>query len=697
MRSRFILMGAIALAMILAGAPLGAQQENLAKAQGPTVLRVLQHDVSPPLSEIAIRVSPPQGLNKEVGLGVPHSRPGRPADVPGQPDPLRQTDEFPVPGAGPTPAPTLNFPGLSDDLNSAVVGTRIVPPDTEGDVGLNYYVQWINLIFAVYDKSTGAIAPGGGPFAGNSIWNGFGGACQTTNNGDPVVLFDHLANRWLLTQFAINQGIECMALSQTSDPRGPYDRWALVVSPGEQNDYPKIGLMPDAYYMSTRDFPSNDGTFAGFVAVDRAAMLAGNPNPTVIKFNLPCGNPDCPDGVQPPHLEGPAPAAGTPGIFTRFWDDQFEGTGFGSDGIRLWELDPNFANPGASTFTELPYVTGTNYDSTMCGFFQRSCVPQPSPGEGLDPADELQMYRSQYRHWGTHDSIVLAITVDATGSNVAGMRWAELRNSGGGWSLYQEGTYAPADGLNRWMGSIAMNDDGAIALGYNVSSSAVRPSIRYVTRCPSDPLGTMPGGEVEIIAGTGVQQSSSNRWGDYSAMSVDPVDGTSFWYTGEYYETSGSFDFNTRIATFPGPNCGPACTDDVDLDGFIADTCGGNDCNDNNAAINPAATEVCNDGVDNNCNGLTDCADPACGGDPACPFCGDNTIDPGELCDGTDLGGQTCVSQGFPAGGTLACNGTCDAFDTSGCLCAAKGASCVNDSDCCSNKCKGPTGGKTCK
>jgi len=521
---------------------------------GPEVGRALAHDVSEPLRDIVRRMGPPDNVNREIPLRVPQGRPGPPDHAQG-PDPQRQGDDRPFPEAALTQAPTVNVPGLSDDDNAAVVGGRIVPPDTNGDVGPNHYFQYINLIYAVYNKAGVRLA---GPFAGNAFWQGFGGPCQTNNDGDPIVLYDHLADRWFASQFSIGEGIQCVAVSTTGDPLGSYFRWSFLVSPGENNDYPKFGLMPSAYYLSLRDFPSGDGTFASAVAFDRAALLAGAASPTFIKFSLPCLSNDCPDGIQPPHLEGPSPGADAPGIFSRIWDDEFEGPLKGSDGYRLWQFSANFANPALSSFTELPYIpSGSNFDSTMCGYFQRGCVPQPSPGEGLDPVDELQMYRAQYRSFPGHDSLVMSTTVDATGTNVAGVRWAELRKVSGSWSLYQEGTYAPADGLNRWMGSIAMNGNGDIALGYSVSSSGTAPSVRYVTRCANDPLGTMPGGEMVIVAGTGVQQASANRWGDYSAMSIDPVNDSSFWYTQEYYENNGSFDFKTRIASFPAPDCGP--------------------------------------------------------------------------------------------------------------------------------------------
>jgi len=521
----------------------------------PTAGKAVKHDASLTLSEMAASMSGQRIVDREVNpLRPPGS--GKP-DFIGQPDPVRQSVAQ-LPGATLTPQPLVNFEGLSDDDNAAVIGGRLVPPDTEGDVGPTHYVQWINLIFAVYDKSTGTIVPGGGPFAGNTIWARFGGPCEANNDGDPIVLYDHLADRWLFSQFSPFEGIQCVALSKTGDPRGPYDRWAFEVSPGQFNDYPKLGVMPEAYYLSLRDFPSGDGDFASAAAFDRAAMLAGDPAATFVKFSLPCLRDNCPDGIQPPHLEGPAPAAGTPGIFSRTWDDDFQGPLTGTDGYRLWRFVPDFVTPASSTFTELPIVPSAGFDSTMCGFFKRGCVTQPG-AEKLDPIDELQMDRAQYRHFATHNSLVINTTVDATGKNVAGVRWAELRNSGGGWTLHQEGTFAPDDGHHRWMGSAAMDKNGNIALGYSVSGREVFPSIRYTSRLANDPLGTMPGGEVELVAGSDVQKKSFSRWGDYSTMSVDPVDGCTFWYTQEYQADDGDgrqdFDFKTRIGAFKLPDC----------------------------------------------------------------------------------------------------------------------------------------------
>jgi hypothetical protein len=618
---------------------------------GPTLGSPVRYDLSPPLRQLGPTVAPVPGPDREINrLEVPAERGGMP-DFAGPEDPVRQTSSRLSGALDATPSPVANFEGLSDDQNAAVVGFRVVPPDTQGDVGPNHYVQWINLIFAVYDKATGAIVPGGGPFPGNSIWSGFGGPCQTNNDGDPIVLYDHLANRWLLSQFSISEGIQCVALSLTADPLGSYHRWAFVVSPGENNDYPKFGVMPGAYYLSLRDFPSGDGTFASAVAFDRAAMLAGNPGATFIKFSLPCLANDCPDGIQPPHLEGgPAPVATTPGIFSKAWDDDFDGPLTGTDGYRLWEFRPNFANPALSTFVELPIVPSAGFDNTMCGFFQRNCVPQPNPGEGVDPIDELQMYRASYRYaTGSHETLVVNTTVDATGGNVAGIRWAELRNSGSGWGLIQEGTFAPADGLHRWMASAAMDEDGNIAVGYSVSSTSTFPSIRYTSRMAGDPPGTLPGGEVELIAGSHVQTASVNRWGDYSTMSVDPVDDCTFWYTQEYQRNDGdgatSFDFKTRIGAFRLSTCGgaPFCGDG-------ACGAGENSCNcPQDCGLPPATETSCTDGIDNDCDAFLDCADADCAAHPSCV------------------------------------------------VCLPKGAPCTLDEQCCSNRCRGPQGNKRCR
>ncbi len=575
----------IAAACLLLAAPAAFGQ-----VVGPAHGAALHHDVSQPLRRIPARLFPPSGLAMEVNpLRSPPARPRAAAAETG-PDARRQEFAGVAPGAAPTAAPLLVVDGLSDADNAGVVGLRVVPGDPQGDIGPEHYVQWINLVLAVWNVTRGAdgaptaaaLDAGFGIRAGSSVWSGFGGACaqpsdstacacQLVNRGDPIVLYDHLADRWLLSQFAPEDetgadiGVQCVALSQTGDPTGAYDRWAFTVSPGQFNDYPKLGLMPDSYLLTVRDFPFSVGTFAGVVAFDRQAMLAGDPSPRTVKFGLACVA-DCVDGWQPPHLEGPPPPHPVPAILTKVWDVDFDGPAPGCDGVRLWRLDVDWSVPGPSPpagLAELPAACSAGFDNQMCNFFDPTCIPQASDPQLLDPVDELQMYRAQYRQFGAYESLLVNSTVDADGADTAGIRWIELRDSGGGWAVHQEGTYAPADGYERWMGSGAINGSGQVALGFSLSggsSPALDPSIAYNTKAseasgePQD--GMLSGGEVVMHAGTGAQNLAS-RWGDYSAMSVDPADDCTFWYSQQFYETTGSFDFKTRIGAFRPADCVP--------------------------------------------------------------------------------------------------------------------------------------------
>ena len=256
----------------------------LAAAQGelpdlPTMAQAVRHDTSSPLRDLVPR--PPQRAiaNRQIRLRVPVDLTDRFTPAPGLEDPVRQIDASPTPGASPTPSLSNNFKGLSDDDNAAVLGFRVVPPDTNGDVGPIHYVQIVNLIFAVYDKATGTIVPGGGPFSTNMLWQGFGGICETNNDGDPIVLYDHLAGRWVFSQFAIGNrdGHQCIAVSQTGDPTGSYYRYDFLVSPRAVNDYPKLGVWSDGYYMTANEFGRRGFRGAIAVAFERDAMLAGDP------------------------------------------------------------------------------------------------------------------------------------------------------------------------------------------------------------------------------------------------------------------------------------------------------------------------------------------------------------------------------------------------------------------------------------
>jgi len=541
-------------AVVLPGAwALGADATNGPK---PVVSYDIKHDVSPPLR--LIPVAPPRpGPNRQIPLGRVERKNGiYPAPL--LEDPLLRGQGAP---AAPMPPPLVSFDGTSDDDNAAVIGFRVVPPDTNGDVGPNHYVQFNNLIFEIFNKSGTSVF---GPVAGNTPWAGFGGPCQTNNDGDPIALYDQLADRWILSQFSIDEGTQCVAVSTTPDPTGSYFRYAFLVTPGGQNDYPKFGLWPDAYYSSYRRFPGSSFRIVA-AAFDRAQMLAGAPA-QMVTFNivppsgLGClGSGDCYDGILPAHLEGMTPPpAGAPGLFVTAFDDEFnQGSGGGTpnpaqDFYKIWRFHVDFAVPANSTLTGPINVASAEFDENLCG--GNPCVPQPAPGEILDHLSFFTMYRPSYRNLGGIESLLVNNTVNVGGSR-AGIRWAEIRNLATTPSLFQSGTHAPADAVHRWMGSMAMDVNGNIALGFSASSTSLFPSIRYVGRLAGDPAGTLPQTEVDLIAGAGVQTGSFNRWGDYSAMSVDESDECTFWYTTEYYANTGSFDFKTRIGSFRFPTC----------------------------------------------------------------------------------------------------------------------------------------------
>ncbi|MEZ4771002.1 MAG: hypothetical protein R2844_21610 [Caldilineales bacterium] len=430
----------------------------------------------------------------------------------------------------------------------------MLPPDTNGDVGPNHYMQWVNLSFAIYSK-TGALLYG--PAAGNTLWSGFGGPCQTTNNGDPIVQYDHLADRWMVSQFAFpnypsGPFYQCIAVSQTGDPTGAWYRYQFQISATKLNDYPHFGVWPDGYYMSINQFVGNSWGGAGAVAFERDKMLQGLPA-QMVYFDLYGVDANL-GGMLPSDLDGPAPAAGTPNIFAQMDDNAY---GYSPDQLQLWNFHVDWANPSASTFAQAKVLLTAAFDSNMCAG-SRNCIPQQGTTRKLDAIADRLMYRLQYRNFGSYQTLVLNHTVDVNSTDRAGLRWYELRDSGAGWNIYQQGTFSP-DASGRWMGSVAMDSSGNIGLGYSASGSTMYPAIRYTGRLAGDTLGQMTQGEGTIINGTGAQTHSASRWGDYSSLSVDP-DGCTFWFTSEYVQTTGSAPWRTRIGSFALPGCGSAPT-----------------------------------------------------------------------------------------------------------------------------------------
>lgn len=532
---------AVGLAVRGAAAPRPADDvpvQRGAAYSAPVVPRVLDVD----LRELP-RVAP--WKPGDPVRSVPRRHKNRPAPVPA-PEPrldplLARARQMAVAGAAQR---ALSGP----DLNIAGQGfSGVNPPDTVGDVGRNYYIQAINngagSTFTVYDKATGALV------AGPTLMSSLGGTGGCANGrGDPIVLYDAAADRWLMIEFGpTSSSVLCLYISSTpGDPiTGGWFHYAFN-TPGFP-DYPKVGVWRDAYYVT-----SNESSPAVY-AVDRAAMLVGS-GVTFQRVTAPILAGFGFQALTPADVDGPEPPPGTPGILMRHRDDEAHNSGAndpGEDYLELFTFDVDFNNAGNSAFTGPISIPVAEFDSDLNGLTSFAAIPQPGSTTELDPLREVIMHRLQYRNFVTHETLVGSFVTDVTGTDHAGVRWFELRRTGGGsWTLHQEGTVAP-DSDHRWMSSIAMDASGNIALGYNVAGSGTFPSLRYTGRLASDPLGTMPQGESNVVAGTAA--NGSNRYGDYAALAVDPFDGCTFWFTGEYNPAS---TWATRIATFSFDACG---------------------------------------------------------------------------------------------------------------------------------------------
>lgn len=485
-------------------------------------------------------------------------------------DPVVQTS---APSAASLAAPSVSFEGIRSGDNVPFLGGRVLPPDTDGDVGPNHYVQMVNTAWRVWDKTGTPLTP---VMSLGSIWNALGAAnpCADRNDGDPIVLYDALADRWLLSQFctvADPFNHQLIAISQTSDPTGAYYVYDFVMPNNKFNDYPKFGVWPDGYYMTDNQFNQAATAFlgGGFFAFDRIRMLAGDPLAGYIYFDSCPTSTNCiVGGVLPSDLDGVVPPPpGTPNYFMMFTADEFgdpEG-----DGLRLWEFRADFANPAASSLTEIAPVAVAAFDPrNPTG---RNDIEQPAPataGMSLDSIQDRLMFRLAYRNFGTHESLVVNHTVNVSGvapttqaNHQAGVRYYELRRAlpGGSFAVHDQATFAP-DTDNRWMASVAQDHAGNVAVGYSVSSLTTFPGIRYAGRLATGAPGLNLGEQV-LLDGTGVQRSTSGRWGDYSAMAVDPVDDCTFWYTQQYYTAEGqaisTAEWQTRIFAFKYDACEP--------------------------------------------------------------------------------------------------------------------------------------------
>ncbi|HEY6177014.1 MAG TPA: proprotein convertase P-domain-containing protein, partial [Kofleriaceae bacterium] len=482
------------------------------------------HDVSPPLTELA-RLAPPRDDDE-----VAEAEPIRPIPHPWlstaaqRPDPVVQT----APGAADAPTLITQFEGMGAGLPGFQVAAA--PPDTDGDIGPSHYVQIVNSSLAIFNRAGTVVL---GPMLTKGLWSGFNGACASTNDGDGVVRYDRIADRWVISQFSVNGGngpfFQCVAVSTTADPTGSYNRYQFTFD--NFNDYPKMGLWPDAYYFTFNMFMNNNFNGSRVCAFDRTKMLAGM---TATEQCFDTSNQF--GGLLPSDLDGTTmPPAGAPNFMVAL----------DVTALDFWTFHVDFATPANSRFTG-PTTIPVSAFTPLCN--GGTCVQQPGTTQRLDSLADRLMNRLVYRRFADHEALLVSHSVAAGAGG--GVRWYELRAPSTTPVMFQQGTYAP-DSAYRWMSSLAFDSGGDIGLAFSTSSSTINPGIRFTGRLATDAPGTMGQGEAVLINGGGSQQGMNlSRWGDYSAMSIDPTDDCTFWYTQEYAAANGAFNWHTRVAAF---------------------------------------------------------------------------------------------------------------------------------------------------
>ena len=434
-------------------------------------------------------------------------------------------------------APARNTKALIQNFNG-LGNNGVNPPDPALDVGPNHVIQMINgpggAYFIIYDKA-GTVLVGQTYF---DSWSTIPGL------GDPIVLYDQFADRWMMSEFASGSNSLIIAISQTADPTGSW--YFYSYSTPNFPDYPKYGIWDDAYVCTTNE------SQPAIYAFDRTQMLNGTAGSSQ-RFTVASYGTIGFQALTPADVDGnTAPPNGEPAIVMRMADDAWD-PGLSQDQLEIFEFDIDFNTPGNTSLQLVQTLATDPFDTHLCGYTSFACIPQQGSGVTLDPLREVIMNRIQYRNFGSYEAMVLCHATDVDGNDRAGVRWYELRRTTGNWTIHQQGTYSP-DTESRWMASIAINSIGDIGLAYSTSSSSSFPSLKYTGRKICDPLGTMTEPETNIVIGGGA--NGSNRYGDYASMSVDPSDGT-FWFTGEYNPTTA---WSTRITKF---DIGGSCTPEV--------------------------------------------------------------------------------------------------------------------------------------
>jgi hypothetical protein len=477
-------------------------------AAGPLVLRDIHHDLSPPLRDLASR-----GDGGDFGAVVA----GAPNLVTPQGGPIGVT-------------PGVIFPGMTS------VGAYL-ESDANGSVGATQYVQWTNSRYAVYSKSNGAVLLK--PTSPKTLWTGFGGPCETTSAGDGIILYDKAAARWLISDHsgAPAPFLQCIAISTTSDATGSYYRYAFALT-SMYPDWPKFGVWPDAYYLTSNilSLPGEQSVGAEACALDRTNMLLGNAataqcfttgTATVDKVLLPADL----DGATPP-------PAGSPNYMLSLSVNRLD----------LFQFHVDWTTPSNSSLTGPIFIPATPFRQLCAN--GGACIPQPDTTDLLDSLGDRMMYRLAYRNFGDHESLVANHTV--TAGPAGGVRWYEIRSPATTPEVYQQSTFAP-DTNYRFVGSVAMDQVGNMMGGYIISSSTVFPGIRFSGRLVTDPLNTWQP-EGIITNGGGSFPAGDHSLTDLSSMSLDPVDDCTFWYTAAYVATTGK-TWSSTIASLRFGSC----------------------------------------------------------------------------------------------------------------------------------------------
>ena len=552
MVSRGVVCALILFVFLLTYPSLILSQQDV--ATNPKVNAPVHFDVSPPLNELP--PAPPKAQSPRTVHPVRIPKAGRATASPK--DEALQTSSGPLVGA----TIGLNFAGVSTngpvlDCRN-VVGHRNAPSDVNLAVGDTQVVQWVNECYAVFDKATGALLAG--PIAGNTFWSGFGGPCETQNDGDIIVQWDKLAHRWLMAQNVfVAPFMTCAAVSTTNDATGSFFRYAFPQSNGFP-DYPKWGVWIDAYYQHNNAFGGPNGFGSEPCAYERSKMLIGNPQARQVCFQAPT---IFDDGLLPADIDSAStpPPSGQPEMYLGSIDN----TPPTSNVIYEYLFHVDFGNPSKSTFTGFAPPMGVGTMPISVPVFTLSCggtgfgdcVPQKATSAQLESIGDRLLYRLAYRNFGDHQTWLVTHDVTTPSGQVA-ERWYEFRapETSTTPTVYQSGTFAgnAGDTMFRWMGSVAMDKAGDIALGYSISDRGVFPGINFTGRIPTDSLGTMES-ESTILSGTGSQTDTSDRWGDYTSMAIDAADDCTFWYTNQYYIDTSSFSWSTQLASIKFPNC----------------------------------------------------------------------------------------------------------------------------------------------